>query len=116
MEALEFLKEAQRMCRSNECFLNCPVHDVCFLQNYDVVSEEDMKTFVSSIEVWSKKNPPMTNAQKFEEVFGPVPSHKISSSWTTTNTENENRILTEDYIGINVNWWDEPYKEPEHEL
>ena len=70
MEAIEFLREAQRMCRSTECHLNCPVPDVCFLQNYDLVSESDMKTFVSSVEVWSKKNPPKTRADKFREVFG----------------------------------------------
>lgn len=94
MDALNFLKEAQRMCRSTECHLNCPVSDVCFLQNYDVVSEDDMKTFVSSVEVWSKKNPPKTNAQKFEEVFD------LSGY----------RLITQ-----SADWWDEPYKEPEHE-
>lgn len=99
MEALEFLKEAQRMCRSTECHLNCPVPDVCFLQNYDVVSEDDMKTFVSSVEVWSKKNPPKTNAQKFKEVFGNEAVYAISSP----------------NVQALKDWLDEPYKEPRHE-
>lgn len=103
MEAFDFLKEAQRMCRSTECHLNCPVSDVCFLQNYDVVSEDDMKTFVSSVEVWCKRNPPKTNAQKFKEVFG------AGRFYDLVNTD-----LSE--CARDPDWWNAPYKEPEHEL
>lgn len=107
MEALEFLKEAQRMCRSTECRLNCPVPDVCFLQNYDVVSEDDMKTFVSSVEVWSKKNPPKTNAQKFKEVFGKIEIKDL----ITCRLKYDSEDYTEIEI-LEAKWWDEPYKEP----
>jgi len=100
MEALDLLKETQRMCRSTECRLNCPVSGVCFLRNYDVMSEDDMQTFVSSVEVWSKKNPPKTNAQKFKEVFGDEAIYAISSP----------------NVQALKDWLDEPYKEPEHEL
>jgi len=103
MEALEFLKEAQRMCRRTDCHC-CPV-DICFLDNLGEVPEDDMKTLVSSVEVWSKKNPPKTNAQKFEEVFGFLPDGDV--------------IFSKDYF-INavkgpVLKWDEPYEGPEHE-
>ena len=110
MEAIEFLKGTQRMCRSTECHLNCPVPDVCFLQNYDVVSEDDMKTFVSSVEAWRKKNPPKTNAQKFKEVFG---EKRLSD---LIGCKIRNASGEEIIVDIQkTKWWDEPYKEPEHE-
>ena len=108
MEALDFLKEAQRMCRSEECFLNCPVHDVCFLDNYDVVSEEDMRIFVSSVVAWSKKHPPKTNAQKFKEVFGEKTIDQLALCETRTVGPNVPKLFTKP-----SSWWDKPYKEPE---
>ena len=105
MEAIEFLKETQRMCRSTECHLNCPVPDVCFLQNYDVVSEDDMKTFVSSVEVWSKKNPPKTNAQKFKEVFGEKTIDQLALCETRTVGPNVPKLFIKP-----SSWWNEAYE------
>ena len=93
MEALEFLKEAKRKCSSTTC-------EVCRNESYAVLCplseypDEKLEKLVSGIEQWSEKHPVITNARKFEEVFG-LSGHRL--------------------IHQGANWWDEPYKEPEHD-
>lgn len=98
MEALEFLKEAQRMCGKHHC-VECPVG------KYIKHSEDKLEEIVSAVEQWSKEHHIITNAQKFKEVFGFLPDGDV--------------IFSKDYFVNAVKGpvlkWDEPYKEPEHE-
>jgi len=93
MDALEFLKEYNRMCVVNKDCHGCPLKGTtCSLGSE--LSEEQMTIIVEKTEQWSKEHPIITNARKFEEVFG-LPAHCM--------------------IDQDAQWWDEPYKESEHE-
>jgi len=96
MEALDFLKEAQRMCESYPDCKGCPlINFACgFIRCIERFSDADIQCQIKVVEQWSKEHPIITNARKFEEVFG-LPAHCM--------------------IDQDAQWWDEPYKEPEHE-
>ena len=94
MEAIEFLKEYNRMCVVNKDCQGCPLKGTtCSL--YDA-PEEQMINIVDKTEQWSKEHPVITNAQKFEEVFGNEAIYAISSPNVQALKE----------------WLDETYKEP----
>lgn len=97
MEALEFLKEAQRMCKSYADCKGCPLlNSPCgFIRSIEGHSDADIRCTIKVIEQWSKEHPPkLTNAQKFKEVFGVLPTDYVMGRSRET-------------------WWDKPYKEPE---
>jgi len=96
MEALDYFKEAKRMCESypdcNGCQL---INSTCeFIRCLGGCSDEGMRCAIKVVEQWSKEHPIITNARKFEEVFG-LPANCM--------------------IDKDAQWLDEPYKEPEHE-
>lgn len=63
MEALDFLKERQRMCYSYEGCNGCPFRgDVCSISN--TMSEDGYKKIVSTVEKWSKEHSRKTNQRK----------------------------------------------------
>lgn len=95
MEALEFLKASQRICEANH-YVDCPLKNKCLYVNH---GEDKLEEIVSAVEQWSKEHPIITNAKKFEEIFGVKPE----------NAEVPYRSRSF------PNWWDEPYKEPKHE-
>ena len=66
MEALEFLKEYNRMCEVNKDCYGCPLKGTtCSIG--DELSEEQMINIVDKTEQWSKEHPTITNARKFKE-------------------------------------------------
>ena len=93
MEAIEFLEEAQRMCKSYADCKGCPLESsACgFIRCAVDYSDADIRCAIKVVEQWSKEHPIITNAKKFEEVFD------ISGY----------RLITQ-----SADWWDEPYKEP----
>ena len=93
MEAIDYFKEAQRMCKSYPVCKGCPLKDsACGLIRCAVdYSDADIRCAIKVVEQWSKEHPIITNAKKFEEVFD------ISGY----------RLITQ-----SADWWDEPYKEP----
>lgn len=95
MDAVMFLKEKHRMCKTMreinffnegkiESCENCPIERYC--------GEETLnpESAVSAVEKWSNENPIITNGAKFKEVFG----------WLPTFSDGE----------IYKEWWNEPYK------
>ena len=67
MEALEFLKERKRMCRSfgGSC-TGCPCEKVrCVINAY--VSDDDYKRIVAAVEEWSAAHPRKTRQSVFLE-------------------------------------------------
>ena len=89
MEAIEFLKEAQRMCKKHHC-VECPVG------KYINYSEYKLEEIVSDVEQWSKEHPLVTNKMRIREVFGDEAIYAISSP----------------NVQALKDWLDEPYKEP----
>ena len=69
MEALEFLKERKRMCRSfgGSC-RGCPCEKVrCVVNAY--VSDDDYKRIVAMVEEWSAAHPRKTRQSVFLEQY-----------------------------------------------
>lgn len=103
MDAVEFLKEQMRMCQAlsvcGECYdltyvkENSRGYNVC-----DLINTRRYEEAVEIVEKWSKEHPKITNAMKFEEVFG----FKISRS----NESGE-------YLYLPENWLDQEYKPQE---
>ena len=76
MEALEFLKERKRMCRSfgGSC-TGCPCEKVrCVINAH--VSDDDYKRIVAAVEEWSAAHPRKTRQSVFLEQY---PCAKIDS-------------------------------------
>lgn len=60
MDALEFLKEYQRMCKSYKHCSDCPLHEKICLHDYAIVSaitENNLVRFISNVENWSRNHP-----------------------------------------------------------
>ena len=98
MEAIEFLKEAQRMCKSYADCKGCPLESsACgFIRCAVDYSDADIRCAIKVVEQWSKEHPLVTNKMKIREVFGDEAIYAISS-------QNVQAIK---------DWLDEPYKEP----
>ena len=67
MEALEFLKERKRMCRSfGESCEGCPLEGTkCVVSR--IVPDEDYKRIIATVEQWSKEHPRKTRQDVFLE-------------------------------------------------
>ena len=108
MDAVEYLKAELRMCESigkKDC-VGCGFGE--YMEEYknegcfDILRKSPEEA-VKIVEKWNKENPEMTNARKFEEVFG----CKLG--------KNPKRIVAafdgSFYHPVPDSWWDEPYKE-----
>ena len=104
MEALEFLREYNRMCVVNKDCHGCPLKGTTCSLGAEL-SETQMAIIVDKTEQWSKEHPIITNAQKFEEVFGQ--KHSFSLMFGRF------RDISPEPIFLESDWWNEPYKEPE---
>ena len=66
MDALEFLKERNRLCDSYRGCVGCPFGAAeCVVR--DMVSDENCKRIVSAVEQWSKEHPRKTRQRVFLE-------------------------------------------------
>ena len=64
MDALEFLIERKRMCKSHNACKRCPLErGICGLGTY--ISDEDYKRIITVIEKWSKEHPHKTRQSEF---------------------------------------------------
>lgn len=72
MEALNFIYEFRRMCKSIDCS-ECGVYRCCTESNIPaclLAMKAKPEDVVRIVEEWSKANPEQTNNNKFKEVFG----------------------------------------------
>lgn len=81
MDAVKYVNEKRRMCRSFSACQSCREE----LKLYKCVNQletENTKLAVDAVEQWSKEHPVMTNRMKIKEVFGCNPSiHLIDDYW-----------------------------------
>jgi len=105
MEALEFLKEYNRMCTMYKSCRGCPLEMDNCAGCGDEFSEKQIINIIDKTEQWSKEHPIITNARKFKEVFGFMPAGCQKFYFVEPNGAYSKTIN-----------WQEPYKEPEHEL
>lgn len=98
MEAIELLKTLKRICSKYKCS-DCPVvaRSCICIKNISITSDETLNSIIENVEQWSKENPLVTNAQKFEEVFG---------------VSLENTFVLSSEV---CNWLRKPYEEHDHD-
>ncbi len=97
MEALEFLKESKRMCRSfaGSC-AGCPWEKIVCETDLDDASDDDYKRIVATVEQWSKEHPRKTRQSVFLKRW-PVLT-KIRRNFIMNN--NQNYIVRCDRAGV----------------
>lgn len=129
MEALDFLKEAQRLCeQSRYCSMECPLYERCifdFMYENESSKEtwERIEKAVAIIEQWSKEHPIITNAIKFKEVFGfngdtvnkVKPGKGIAGTKGSCGYDDCRDSCGSRCFPRCPMWWDDEYKEPEHD-
>lgn len=76
MNALEFLRERKRMCKSYPCCDGCPLRE----PNCNLTTDEDYTRAIITVEQWSKEHPRKTRQSVFLEQFPNAPIY--------TNTHN----------------------------
>ena len=70
MDAVKYIKELKRMCNYYGNCKTCPIgKEKGILACWDY-RDSYPETFVSLVSEWSVKNKPITNQEKFHEVFG----------------------------------------------
>jgi len=99
MEALDFLKEAKRMCLAIGCCSDCQLGYGCVVDDVKKVPDIVLESNCLVVEQWSKEHPLVTNKMKIREVFGDQAIYAISSP----------------NVQALKDWLDAPYKEPEHD-
>ena len=119
MDTVEFYREFRRMCIACESVAckNCPMDEtlgICDLAPLDF-TDEIIESAIKVVEKWARDHPVITNAKKFEEVFGPVNKIEMSTTTTSISTKDPqpyNNIKVDKYLAIYEDWWNQEYKEP----
>ena len=93
MDAVKFLEEKLRMCKYYKAKHPIGYCEYCDLENYCGTEIHCPDDAVECVETWSKIHPLITNAKKFEEIFGVNPKSIFP-----------------------LEWWDEVYKEPDTQV
>lgn len=70
MDAVEFLKEAKRMCTTcKECKF-CPLDKTCIIStNLELASTRKMKEMVDKVKKWASEHPVKTRQSEFLKIF-----------------------------------------------
>lgn len=72
MEAIKFLEEAKRMCRSHDVCEGCPVltkEDSCAINIELKSSSQELKRIVESVQKWSSDHPKVTRLSNLLRIF-----------------------------------------------
>ena len=71
MDAVKFIKEKNRMCKSNPKCSSCPVSGENNSHNLpcDNLMNEKPAIYVRAVEKWSKKHPEKTRQSEFLKIF-----------------------------------------------
>ena len=73
MDAVEYIKNLDKMCAAHVGCTGCPIRDVCGPEECQHWSAQNAETAVRIVEAWAETRK-MTNARKFHEVFGFYPA------------------------------------------
>lgn len=69
MEAVEFFKTLNRLCKNQGCNI-CPVaKEGCCMVGFDDDSIKSIEETVSKVEQWAKDNPVKTRKSEFQKMF-----------------------------------------------
>ena len=110
MDALEFLRERERMCNSYKDCGGCPLErDNCALNTG--TSNEECERIVTAVEQWSKKHPRKTRQSVFLEQY---PEAELNTdgvlrlcpkSVSAAYRNNDSRCLTITCCGCRRKFW-----------
>lgn len=118
MDAIKFMKEIKRIHETYKDCANCPLDET--LDDNTICSDfifSYPEEVIEIVKKWSKEHPIITNAMKFEEVFGcpPTPDnnegHKYMCAPRGKRTDNCEKYDCKKCDA----WWDEEWKETEHD-
>lgn len=125
MEAIDYFKEAKRMCISYPSCKGCPLRNFAcgFIRCIESFSDADMQCQIKVVEQWSKEHHFKTNAQKFEEVFGfngntvnkVKPEIGIAGTKGSCGYDDCRESCGSRHFPRCPMWWNDEFKEPEHE-
>ena len=105
MDAVEYIKEQQRMCNILNDEGTCRCARCEFSKSgIDCTEPDDPAEAVRIVEEWSKAHPKQTNADKFKEVFGSVGLLYEMFDFNSNS-----------YGVHHSKWWDMPYVAPKGE-
>lgn len=71
MDAVEFFKTVNRLCKNQRCCTECPIHKngMGCMVNADDDSVKSIEETVSKVEQWAKDNPIKTRQSEFLKLF-----------------------------------------------
>ena len=69
MDALEFLKERSRMCKSYRTCVGCPLEEAKCAPGSSSMSVEEYEKIIAAVEQWSKEHPRKTRQSVFLEQY-----------------------------------------------
>ena len=106
MDAVTFIKEFNRMCRTYDyCSVGCPLKNRCTLFSNTNTDSETIEELVAIVEKWSKKHPlPLkTNGMVIMETLARMDIPCVGTAM--------NELKQKVEISIDAEWWDAEYKE-----
>lgn len=71
MDAVEFFKTVNRLCKNQRCCIECPIHKngMGCMVNADDDSIKSIEETVSKVEQWAKDHPVKTRQSEFLKLF-----------------------------------------------
>lgn len=110
MKAEKFLNDFARMCGafcSNPRVMpkDCPAAKLCgyckgAINQCLLNAILNPKEYIAVLEEWSRENPPISNLQRFREVFGRDP---LKAGYLSGHTQ---------ALGLPEEWWNQSYENP----
>lgn len=75
MDAVEFFKTVNRLCKNQRCCTECPIHKngMGCMVNADDDSVKSIEETVSKVEQWAKDHPVKTRQSEFLKLFPNAP-------------------------------------------
>jgi hypothetical protein len=100
MDAVSYIREKARMCKTITRCSECPLRNVGCGDSLKTSPEKILEL----VEQWSKEHPVLTNRMKFEEVFG------IDNQRIEINSDGYMPTVTIPSSILMKSWWDAEYK------
>lgn len=108
MDAVEFLKQYQRMCKSYTSCESCKLYSDCLPSG---CLDSDPKTSVRVVEQWSQDHPQKTMMQDFFEKFPNAPKATNGEPMICPYNCGYGNFCCEQSNGICFNCWSRPLEE-----
>lgn len=109
MDAIEFIKEYQRMCAKESCH-NCPAFQNVAFSDCDL-DTKDPERLVNIVEQWSQAHPQKTIMQDFFEKFPNALKHENGTPQLCPSYIGYGDFCCEDVDGFCIKCWSRPLED-----